>query len=136
MQLVPKSETQRHKISDELELEITVYEDKRQKTYTAYLIGENAEPTPTHLTNAEIRESGAMPDMIRAMEHDVSGVPTIDPVEAYKAVESGVVDAYKAVENTVVGAYQKVEDAMVDKLFRREGETVEEAKKRLSGENK
>ena len=43
MQLVPKSETQRHKISDELEFEITVYEDKRQKTYTAYLIGETAE---------------------------------------------------------------------------------------------
>lgn len=43
MQLVPKSTTERHKISDELELEITVYEDKRQKTYTAYLIGETAE---------------------------------------------------------------------------------------------
>lgn len=43
MQLVPKSTTERHEISDELELEITVYEDKRQKTYTAYLIGENAE---------------------------------------------------------------------------------------------
>ena len=40
MQLVPKSTTERHEISDELELEITVYEDKRQKTYTAYLIGE------------------------------------------------------------------------------------------------
>lgn len=43
MQLVPKSTTERHKISDELELEITMYEDKRQKTYTAYLIGETAE---------------------------------------------------------------------------------------------
>ena len=43
MQLVPKSTTERHEISDELELEITVYEDKRQKTYTAYLIGETAE---------------------------------------------------------------------------------------------
>ena len=40
MQLVPKSTTERHEISDELELEITVYEDNRQKTYTAYLIGE------------------------------------------------------------------------------------------------
>ena len=106
------------------------------------LIGENTELTPIHLTNEEIRESGAMPDMIRAMEHDVSGIPGIDPVEAYKAVESGVVgayksvetgvvDAYKAVEDTVVGAYRKVEDAMVDKFFRKEGETVEEAKERL-----
>ena len=40
MQLVPQSTTERHEISDELELEITVYEDRRQKTYTAYLIGE------------------------------------------------------------------------------------------------
>ena len=95
------------------------------------LIGENAEPIPTHLTNEEIRESGAMPHMIRAMEHDVSGVPGIDPVEAYKAVESGVVEAYKAVETTVVGAYHKIEDTMVDKLFRKEGETTEEAKERL-----
>jgi len=104
------------------------------------LIGEN--PEPIHLTNEEIRESGAMPDMIRAMEHDTIGITEIDPVEvyktvesgvvnAYKAVEDGVVDAYKAVEQGVVGAYHKVEDAMVDKLFRKEGETVEEAKERL-----
>ncbi len=43
MQLVPKSTTEKHKISDKLELEITVYDGKRQKTYTAYLIGETAE---------------------------------------------------------------------------------------------
>ena len=30
-----------------------------------------------------------------------------------------------------VDAYHKVEDTMVDKLFRREGETVEQAKERL-----
>ena len=106
------------------------------------LIGANTEPTPVHLTREEIRESGVMPDMIRAMEHDVSGVPTVDPVEvykniesgvvgAYKNIETGVVDAYKAVEDTFVGAYRKVEDTMVDKLFRKEGETVEEAKERL-----
>ena len=95
------------------------------------LIEKAVEPTPTQLTNEEIRESGAMPDMIRAMEHDVFDVPTVDPVEVYKNVESGVVEAYKAVENTVVDAYHKVEDAMVDKLFRKEGETIEEAKERL-----
>jgi len=87
-------------------------------------------PTPTHLTNADIRESGAMPGMIKAMEHDVSDV-SIDPVAAYKAIEDGVVGAYKAVEKGAVDAYRKVEDVMVDKLFRKEGETVEEAKDRL-----
>lgn len=47
-------------------------------------------------------------------------LPEVDPVAVYKAVEDGVVDAYRVVEDT-----------MVDKLFRREGETVEEAKQRL-----
>ena len=89
------------------------------------------DPTPTLLTNEQIRESGAMPHMIQAMEHDFSAAPAIDPVAAYKAVEEGVVGAYKAVEKGAVDAYRKVEDTMVDKLFRREGETVEEAKERL-----
>ena len=89
-------------------------------------------PTPVKQSNEEIREGGAMPDMIKAMEHDVSDAPAIDPVAVYKAVETGVVGAYKAVEKGAVDAYRKVEDTMVDKLFRKEGETVEEAKKRLS----
>ena len=91
------------------------------------------DPTPTLLTNEQIRESGAMPHMIQAMEHDFSAAPAIDPVAAYKAVEEGVVGAYKAVEKGAVDAYRKVEDTMVDKLFRREGETVEQAKERLQG---
>ena len=90
-------------------------------------------PTPAKLSNEELRESGAMPQMIQAMEHDISAVPGIDPVAAYKAVEEGVVNAYKAVEKGAVNAYHKVEDAMVDKLFRKDGETVEEAKERLQG---
>lgn len=88
-------------------------------------------PSPAKLTGEEIRESGAMPGIVKAMEHDMSDV-SIDPVAAYKAIEEGVVGAYKAVEKGTVDAYRKVEDTMVDKLFRREGETVEEAKDRLS----
>lgn len=83
------------------------------------------------MTNKEIRESGAMPEMVKAMEHDMTDVPVVDPVTAYKAVEEGVVGAYKAVEESVVNAYHKVEDGFVDALFRKEGETVEEAKERL-----
>ena len=91
----------------------------------------SGDPSPAHLSNEEIRESGAMPYIIKAMEHDNSDAPGIDPVAAYKAIEEGVVGAYKAVEKGAVDAYHKVEDTMVDKLFRREGETVEQAKERL-----
>ena len=88
-------------------------------------------PVPVKLTNEQIRESGAMPQMIKAMEHDLTDFPGIDPVSAYKTVEDGVVNAYKTVEKGAVDTYHKVEDAMVDKLFRKDGETVEEAKDRL-----
>ena len=42
-----------------------------------------------------------------------------------------MVSAYKAVEKGAVDTYRKVENTMVDKLFRKDGETVEEAKERL-----
>lgn len=89
------------------------------------------DPTPTVLSNEQIRESGVMPEIIKAMEHDITDIPDVDPIAAYKAIEKGVVGAYKAVEKGAVDAYHKVEDAMVDKLFRKEGETIEEAKDRL-----
>ncbi len=50
---------------------------------------------------------------------------------AYQTVEDTVVGAYKAVEDGFVGTWHKVEDFFVEKLFVREGETVEEAKERL-----
>ncbi len=64
----------------------------------------------------------------------------------YQKIEEGVVGAYQKIEDTVVGSYKKIEtgmvesfnkvtDKFVEKLFTREGETVEEAKKRLSGED-
>ena len=63
--------------------------------------------------------------------------------EGYKAVETAVVDGYKKIEDTVVDGYKKIEtgavegfakvtDKCVETLFAREGETVEEAKERLS----
>ena len=57
---------------------------------------------------------------------------TVDLVAVYKSVEESVVGAYKAVEKGAVDAYRKVEDAMVDKLFRKEGETIAQAKDRLN----
>lgn len=53
---------------------------------------------------------------------------------SYKKIEDGVVGGYKKIEQGAVDGFTKVTDKCVEKLFAKEGETVEEAKKRLSGE--
>jgi len=92
----------------------------------------------------------------KAMEHDMSDAQTADleevgkAVEAgvtsvYQKIENGVVGGYKKMENAVVGGYKKIEDGVVEgfakvsdkfveKLFAHEGESAEDAKKRLLGE--
>ena len=83
----------------------------------------------------------------KATEHDMTDVPEVNLKATYQAIEDGVVGAYQKIEDTVVGGYKKIEDTVVEgftkvtdkfveKLFTREGETVEEAKKRLSGEDR
>lgn len=52
----------------------------------------------------------------------------------FQKVEDHVVGTYQKVEDSVVGAYKKVEDAFVGKFLVHEGETTEEAKKRLAKE--
>lgn len=56
-------------------------------------------------------------------------------VDGYKKIENGVVGGYKKIEKGAVDGFNKVTDKCVEKLFAREGETVEEARKRLSGDN-
>ena len=88
---------------------------------------------------------------MKAREHDVSdatpeamgeaaqaGYKVIEDtvVGGYKAIENGVVNGYKAMETGVVEGFGKVVDKCVEVLFAKEGETVEEAKARLSGQNK
>lgn len=53
--------------------------------------------------------------------------------EGYKKIETGVVDGYKKIETGVVEGFEKVTDKCVDVLFAKEGESVEDAKARLSG---
>ena len=64
-------------------------------------------------------------------------------VTGYKKIETGVVSGYKKIENGVVNGYLKIQDGIVDGfgkliskcvevMFAREGETVEQAKARLS----
>ena len=57
-------------------------------------------------------------------------------VEGYKKIEDGVVGGYKKIEEGVVDGFTKVTDKCVEKLFAKEGESLEDAKKRLSGEEK
>ena len=54
--------------------------------------------------------------------------------EEYKKMEGGGVSGYKKIEDGVVDGFGKVSDKFVEKLFTKEGETVEDDKKRLSGE--
>ena len=53
--------------------------------------------------------------------------------EGYQKIEDGVVGGYKKIENGVVKGFGKVTDKCVETLFAKEGESVEDAKKRLSG---
>ena len=62
-----------------------------------------------------------MEDIVKAMEHDMTDVPAVDPVEAYKAIEKGVVNSY-----------QKVEKKFVKTFLAKDGESVEDAIKRVS----
>lgn len=55
-------------------------------------------------------------------------------VEGYKKIENGVVEGYKKIENGVVEGWEKVSDKCVEVLFTKDGESVEDAKKRLAGE--
>ena len=64
----------------------------------------------------------------------VSGYRKIEEgvVDGYKKIENGVVGGYKKMEEGVVSGFEKVSDRFVEKLFTREGESVEEAKQRLA----
>ena len=94
----------------------------------------------------------------KAMEHDMSDAQAADIKEVGQVIEEGVVGAYQKIEDAVVGGYKKIEDGVVggykkiedsivegfnkvtdkfvERFFTREGESVEDTKKRLSGEKK
>lgn len=67
--------------------------------------------------------------LIKANEKIAEGVTT-----GFKKISDGVVDGYKNIENAVVEGYTKIEDKFVDAFLTKDGETVEEAKKRLKSE--
>ena len=72
-----------------------------------------------------------MSKFVEANEKIAQGV-----VKGYKKIEDGVVNGYKKIETGVVEGFEKVTDKCVEVLFAKEGESVEEAKARLSGKDK
>ena len=69
-----------------------------------------------------------------AAEGTVTGYKKIEEavVSGYKKIEDGVVTGYKKIETGAVEGFGKVVDKCVEVLFAKEGESVEDAKKRLS----
>lgn len=56
-------------------------------------------------------------------------------VGGYKKIEDGVVGGYKKIENGAVSGFTKMTDAFTDQFLTRDGESVEDAKKRLAAED-
>ncbi len=52
-------------------------------------------------------------------------------VSGYRKIETGVVAGYRKIEKGAVSGFARTTDFFVEKLFARDGETVEEAKARL-----
>ena len=57
-------------------------------------------------------------------------------VSGYKKIEDGVVGGYKKIEEGIVSGFTKMTDKFVGEFLVRDGETVEEAKARLTAEQK
>lgn len=57
-------------------------------------------------------------------------------VSANKKIEESVVGVYKNIEKEVVDTFNKISDKFVDNYLTKDGESVEEAKERLTAEQK
>lgn len=55
-------------------------------------------------------------------------------VKGYKAIENGVVNTYQKIEDGVVGSFNAMTDKFVDHFLTKDGETVEDAKARMTQE--
>lgn len=56
-------------------------------------------------------------------------------VKANEKIAKNVTSGFQKISDTVVGAYTKIEDRFVDQYLTKDGETVDEAKKRLAQEH-
>jgi len=55
--------------------------------------------------------------------------------ETNKKIETAVVDGYKKIEDSVVSGYKKVEDKFIDTFLAEDGESTEDARKRITGKS-
>ena len=55
-------------------------------------------------------------------------------VDGYKKIEKNVVGGYKKMEEGIVTGFNKMTDKFVDQFLTKDGESVEDAKKRLARE--
>ena len=74
----------------------------------------------------------------KIMEGITEGYEKIEEgvVTGYKQIEEGVVTGYKKIESGVVDGFNKMTDKFVGKFLTRDGETVEEARARISEDQK
>ena len=56
--------------------------------------------------------------------------------KANEKIAEKVVGTFEKIEDTVVGSYTKIEDAFIDRYLTKDGESIEEAKKRLKSGQK
>lgn len=56
-------------------------------------------------------------------------------VRANEKIEEKAVGAFEKIERAVVGRYTKIEDAFINRYLIKDGESIEEAKKRLKRES-
>lgn len=51
--------------------------------------------------------------------------------DGFKKISDAVVEGYEKIENSVVEGYTRIEDKFVERYLAKDGETADEAKKRL-----
>ena len=90
--------------------------------------------TDMKMTKEEIERAGKVYGKLE--EGTVKTYKAIEKgtVGAYKTIEKGTVEGYKAIEKTAVGTYKKIEDSFVEAFLKEDGETIEEAKRRINGQ--
>ena len=82
------------------------------------------------------REHDIVPAMDAEVAEEVVQVVVDGAKTGYQKIEEAVVGGYKKIETGVVKGFSKVTDKCVEVLFAKDGESVEDAKKRLSGDEK
>lgn len=95
--------------------------------------GKKLTDTLNEINKKEMMENNGYASGVRIAAAETERAIEKGAVKGYKAIEKGTVQGYKAIEDTVVGTYKKIEDKFVDLFLKQEGETIEEAKKRING---